>query len=589
MSIETKLSTLRQLMEKNGIDTYIITKLDPHQSEYAAAHWNGVQFICGFEGSAGMVVVTKNSAKFFTDSRYTVEAKLLFANGPMDFSDIASQYIDYAVQETPRGGTIGFDGRAMSALSADNILEKCATNDISTKTDIDLLEEFWNDRPEISQTPVYEHALEYCGTPRDEKLAKVRAQMAELNATHYVISSLDDICWLFNLRGGDTPITTTFYAFALITADSATLFADDKKIADVRTILQADNITISPYNAIYTHFIENNLSDAKVLVSPGKCCQNLYLAITKHSTVEKIDTDITAALKAIKNSTEMASIEAAHVQDGAAIVRLIKWIRENVATGNLTEYDICQKVETLRKMGNTFVKRSFDTIAGYNGNGAIVHYRPSEKSTATLKPSGMVLVDSGGNYYNGTTDITRTISLGEASSAMMEDYTLVLKSHISLAKAVFRKGTLAATVDMLARAPMWEYFKHYNHGTCHGVGFFLNVHESFGTSLKAGQGSVLEPGMVLTNEPGMYIENSHGIRLENIIIVIEAASNEFGEFFKFKNVTMCPFDLNLVIPTMLTDAERSWLNAYHKQVYTTLCPLLTEAEQKFLQHECREI
>ena len=587
MSIETKLGALRKLMEEANIDTYIITKLDPHQSEYAADYWNGVQFICGFEGSAGTAVVTKTAARFFTDGRYTVEAKRLFANEPMDFSDTPTQYIEYALQETPHGGTIGFDGRAVSALSAADILEKCAANEISTKTDVDLLGEFWQDRPEISNNPVYEHTLNYCGVSRSEKLAQVRAKMAELGATHYVISSLDDICWLLNLRGDDTPITTTFYAFALITAENAVLFTDEAKIANVREILQNDGVSAAPYDAIYTHFADGSFSSAKVLVSPGKCCHSLYLAINEHSSLEKIDTDITSALKAIKNPTEIANIETAHVHDGAAIVRLIKWIRENVSAG-ITEYDISIKAEQMRRMESTFVKKSFDTIAGYNANGAIVHYRPSQEKAATLG-NGMVLVDSGGNYYSGTTDITRTIGLGEASSAMKKDYTIVLKSHIALSKAVFRKGTPAATVDMLARAPMWENFKHYNHGTCHGVGFFLNVHESFYTSLKAGQPPALEPGMVLTNEPGLYVENSHGIRLENIVIVTEAASNEFGEFFKFKNATMCPFDLNLVVPQMLTDTEREWLNAYHRQVYNKLCPLLNADEQKFLQHECRAI
>ena len=583
MTIREKISELRNLMKDRNIDTYVVTKFDPHQSEYSISYFSGVSFISGFTGSQGTFVITKTEAGLFTDGRYYIQATkelngsgiVLLKEGQPGTPTLA----EYCANNTAKGGTIAFDGRTISKKQAKDILEKADNNNINLITDIDLLNDIWQDRPAIPNEPVFHHDIKYTGKTVSQKLEEVRTKMSIKNADAYIISSLDDIAWLFNLRGSDVPYSTIFFAYAIITPNEAILFTDKKDLN------LDDGITVKPYEDIYKYELTTN---SNVMFCEARICMKLYERIKKHKCTE-LEFDITTELKAQKSDAEMKNIENAYIKDGVAVVKFIKWLKETVGTSTITEYDVAQKILEFRRQQAEFLGASFNTIAAYNGNGAMMHYRVDKDTAAEILPQGLLLVDSGGHYLDGTTDITRTIVMGNASNDMKKHFTLTLKSVIALSVAKFLHGTTGVKLDTIARMPMWQNNLDYKCGTGHGIGFCLNVHEGpHGIGFR-GTNTVIEAGMMYSIEPGVYIENEYGIRTENIAVCEKSVSNDFGDFMCSRTITFCPIDIEGILTDLLTSEEKSWINSYHREVYEKLESYLTDEEKTFLKHETREI
>ncbi len=588
MEVNDKLKALRQLMESEGIDTYIITKFDPHQSEYSPDYWNGVMFISGFTGSAGTVVITKDKACLWVDGRYDVQAvnqtkgtefQVLKTSDPK-----TKDYLEFAKDETKKEGKIGFDGRTLSFEVGRKLQKLVKHKQIKLETELDLCGKIWTDRPQTSVAPVYNFLEKYCGKSRTDKIKAVREKMDQDGVNVYVISSLDDIAWLFNLRGNDSLHCTFFAAFAVIDEESATLFIHGEKAKDVKELLENDGISVKEYEDVKAYLEQYSNCDRyiNIALNPLTTSFSLSLAITGLNYMETTP-DYTTSLKAVKNDVELLNLEKANVIDGVAMVRFIKWVKENAGTGELTEYNVDDALLKFRQMGENFVMPSFSTIAAYMGNAAMMHYSATEVKHDKIMPKGMLLVDSGGQYLYGTTDITRTIVLGEITPEMKKDFTLVLISHINLATAKFLYGASGTNLDILSRYPMWQNGLDYKCGTGHGLGFFLNVHEGPHSIRMQSNSIKLEIGMIMTNEPGIYRENQYGIRTENTVKVVPHSTTEFGEFLCFETFSYCPIDLNGIEKDMLTTDQLDWLNKYHKTVYEKLSPYLSEDEKVWLK------
>ena len=585
-----KLKDLRKLMEREKIDTYVITKFDPHKTEYGAEYWNAVKFISGFTGSAGMVVITKDDAGLWTDGRYFIQAENQIQGTGIKLHKIGEpttkDIFSYVKDETKEGGVVAFDGRTLFVTEANKLEQKLKTKNIKIRTDIDLIGEIWEERAAQGKNEIYEHEIKFAGKERSEKIQEIRKKMKEDGAEIYIISSTDDIAWLFNLRGNDIPNHTTFASFTVITENEVTLYVDSEKIYKVKEKLEKENIIIQEYDEIYDHL--NKIEKTKnVLINPG--CTNYYMYKKLEGTniIEK-EVDITTDLKAIKNEIELKNIENVNIRDGIAMVKFIKWSKENA--GNITELDADEKISEFRKQGDNFLFESFDTIAGYMANAAMMHYKATKDSCSRVEAKGMLLVDSGGNYLDGTTDITRTFAVGEVTEEMKEDFTLVLKAHIGIATAIFLYGATGSNLDILARRHMWDRGIDYKSGTGHGIGYCLNVHEGpHGIRMSPVNEIKLEKGMLITNEPGIYRKDEHGIRTENTVLVVEKEQTQFGTFLKFETISYCPIELKLVKVEMLSEEEKEWLNSYHKTVYEKLSPLLNEEEKAWLQSETKSI
>ncbi len=591
MKVKDRINTLRTLMNKEKINTCIITKNDPHQSEYSPDFWNEVKYISGFSGSNGVVVITSEKAGLWTDGRYSIQAeKELEGSGIEVYITTNTGTIDYltfAKDETPENGVIAFDGRTISVIEARNLNKKVQYKNINLKTDIDLVGEIWKDRPSLSQYKVFEHDIKYCGKSRNEKVNELRQKMKQEDSNVYVISSADDIAWLFNLRGKDMEGVPFFASYAVIDETNATIFIHGEKGTDVKTILENDNIILKDYYEIYD-YLKNLKNISTILINPFKTSYSLYKVIEQHP-IKNIAIDITSNFKAIKNETELKNIENTNIRDGIAMLRFSMWLQENVKKSDISEFDIALKIEEFRKSCENYFDQSFSTIAAYMSNAAMMHYRAKEDSCSKLKPEGMLLVDSGGNYLDGTTDITRTYILGEISEKMKRDFTLVLKSHISLAKAIFLYGTTGSNLDVLARLPMWSNCMDYKSGTGHGIGFFLSVHEGPHRISQIPNNTPLEIGMIMSNEPGVYRQNEYGIRTENTMKVVEHSESEFGKFLKFEVISYFPIDLKGIDINMLNDEEKDWLNNYHKTVFDKLSPYLNDLEAEWLKNETKPI
>jgi len=590
MTINEKLTKLRGLMQQNGVDTYIITKNDPHGSEYAKAYWSGVKFISGFTASMANVVVTLDRAIVWTDSRYTIQAEIELGGTEFETFNIADpengNLLDFVAKNTKSGGTIGFDSRTLLARTVLDLKSKIGDSGIKLNPNLDLLGEIWENKPVPTSDKVFEHELKYCGVSRAEKIANVREQIKAKNGDVYVISSLDDIAWLFNLRCNDADSNTTFESYAFVSEGKVALFAHPQKIADVKSMLENEGIEVLEYNDAKA-YISNEIKGKTVLIAPSKTCYNLYEALESSKIVE-LDFDITTKMKAVKNSVEIENARNAHLKDGISVTRFMKWIKENVGKTPMNEYTAGEMLDNMRKDADTFVHKSFNTICGYMPNGAIIHYRAEESTALPINPSGVLLVDSGGNYLDGTTDITRTIAMGEVTNEMKEDFTLVLKGLINLSMAKFIKGSTGAVLDVLARSALWDEGKDYKHGTGHGIGQFLSVHEG-PQNISSRSTVVLEEGMMISNEPGFYKKDEYGIRSETIILVKPFKETEYGEFLEFETLTMSPFDLELIIKDMLTEKELKWLNDYHAEVYEKQSKYLNEEEKAWLKNATRAI
>ena len=580
----SNLNNLREVMKKENVDYYIIPSGDSHQSEYVPEYYKGRAYVSGFTGSAGTLLVGIEESYLWTDGRYFIQAeKELNGSGiklmKMNIPGYPS-LIEWIKNNVKEGKTLAFDGSTISTNEYKNYKELSEKNGFNIKMDKDFLNEIWSDRPELSKEKIFIHDIKYCGRCTSEKLQEVRDEMKKLEGENYVIASLDDIAWLFNIRGNDIAYNPVALAYALISDNEAVLYIDEEKVAnDDKRRLEAQGVTLKPYNDIYKDI--KNVTES-IIIDGAKVNGKLYYLISEDVKIIE-NLNITTSLKAVKNEVEIKNMEVSQVRDGVAMVKFIKWLKENVGKINMTEISASDKLEEIRAKGEYFKGLSFNTIAGYKDHAAMMHYSATEESQYELNSEGMLLIDSGAQYLDGTTDITRTFILGSITEEEKRDFTLVLKSHIAL-------GTNGCNLDAIARRPLWKYGMDYKCGTGHGVGFFLNVHEGPQGIRPFGNTIALEPGMILTNEPGVYKENKHGIRTENTLLVTKAFKNdEMGEFYKFDTISYCPIDLEGVDVSLLDEEEREWLNNYHRTVYEKLSPYLTEEEKKFLEKETRSI
>ena len=584
----SKLKKLREVMKKYNINYYIIPSADPHQSEYVAEYYRGRAEVSGFTGSAGTLLVGEKEAKLWTDGRYFIQAAEQLQGTGIDLMKMATpgydtidQWIEKNIKENE---TLGFDGSCYSANQYKELLKIAKKNSFKIKMDKDLLEEIWNDRPSLPEDKIFVHDEKYCGKSVKEKISEVRKYMKENEAQNYLLTSLDDIAWLFNIRGNDILFNPVVLSYAIITENEAKLYINKSKVDDeVEEALKAQEVVIYDYNEIEEHV--KQLKE-NTLIDPAKVNAKLY-SLLSCTITEKLN--VTTNLKAIKNEIEIANFENAHIKDGVAMVKFIKYLKDNVGKEKVTEISASKKLSELRSQGELAKGDSFGTIAGYKEHAAMMHYSATAESDYELKKQGLFLVDSGGQYLDGTTDITRTFVLGDITEEEKRDFTLVLKGHINLAKAKFLKGATGCNLDILARGPLWEQGLDYKCGTGHGIGFFLNVHEGPQSIRQNGNIVPLEPGMMLTNEPGVYKEGKFGIRTENVMVVVKDEINDCGEFYKFETISYCPIDLNGVKVELLSDDEKAWLNNYHKKVYDKLSPYLNDEEKKLLKEETREI
>lgn len=592
MDVKKRIEKLRNLMKENKIDAYIIPSFDAHQSEYVADHWKSRQWISGFTGSAGTVVITLDDAGLWTDGRYYIQAEKQLEGSGIRLFKMADlgvpSYTEWLKDTLTEGSTVGFDGSVFSVDLFKGMEKAFKSKNINIKIEKDLIDEIWKDRPEIPKELVFLHGIKYAGKSRVEKLNKVRTNMSSKGANYYLLTSLDDIAWLLNIRGNDVPNNPVVISNVLVGEDKCYLFVDASKVThDVTLGLETDGIEIKGYNEI--HQILNQLTiDDSVIFDANKTSISMYNSI--NSDAAKIEEpNITTALKAIKNEVEIENLRNCQVSDGLAMVKFIKWLKESVTKEKITEISAQEMLESFRRQQDLFVEPSFDTIAGYKDHAAMMHYKATKETQYTLKDEGFFLVDSGGQYFNGTTDTTRTIVLGKLTEEEKRDFTLVLKGNIALSSVKFLEGATGSSLDVLARQPIWEYGLDYKCGTGHGVGFFLNVHEGPQGFRKEPNSVKLEKGMVITNEPGIYKEGKHGVRTENIMLVVEEEKTEFGQFMSFEAITYCPIDLDGIDKDMLTDKEKKWLNDYHKMVYKKLSPYLDDEHKSWLKKETREI
>lgn len=587
----SNLEKLREVMKSENIHYYIIPSSDAHQSEYVAKYFKGREFVSGFTGSAGTLLVGLKEAYLWTDGRYFIQAdRELNGRGIslMKMRTPGYPTIEEWIEKNVKAGEVlGFDGSVFSVDQYEGYLKIANRNNFNINMNKDLLNNIWDIRSELPNKKIFIHEIKYSGKYAKEKLEEVRNHMKEVSAENYILSSLDDIAWLCNIRGNDIDFNPVALSYAIIKLDSAVLYISGEKVdAETKATLNKEGFDIAEYSDVEK---DVKLIKGKAIIDSGKLNAKLFTALNKDVEVIK-EMNITTKLKAIKNSTEIANWEVSQVRDGVAMVKFIKWLKSNIGKEKITEISASEKLTAFRAQGENYKGDSFGTIAGYKDHAAMMHYSATEASEYELKPEGMFLVDSGAQYLDGTTDITRTFILGPITEEEKRDYTLVLKGHIALASAKFLRGTTGVNLDILARRPLWNYGIDYKCGTGHGVGFFLNVHEGPQGIRPVGNSVVLEPGMILTNEPGVYKEGKHGIRTENTLIVEkDVKSEEFGEFYKFRTISYCPIDLEGINVDMLSSEEKEWLNEYHKMVFEKLSLYLNEDEKVFLKHETRTI
>lgn len=595
--VNERIKNLRRVMKEAGIDMYFIPTSDYHDSEYVNAYFRGRAWLSGFTGSAGMMVVTQDKAVVWSDGRYFIQAEQQLSNTCIDFYRMGEEGyptpLAFMKDEINEGGVLGFDGKVVSTVFARNLERALEKKKAHIKYDEDLLEQIWLDRPALPNDQIYELKLAYAGKSLADKVQDVRNYMKQIKANKYVLTALDDIAWLLNIRGNDVSNNPVVLSYVLMSEEELILYIDKSKIYDEVLNYFVDNhVSIKEYSAIYEDIKGFNEKDS-VLLDMERC--NYAIIKTIGSDVKIVNrSNPTTLMKAIKNDTELANLRAAHIKDGVAVTKFMYWLKNNVGKIAMDEISVDKKLHHLRASQEHFLDESFATIAAYNANAAMMHYSATEENKAVLKPEGMLLVDSGGQYLEGTTDITRTFALGPVDAQWKRDFTLTLKGMIQLSQARFLAGCTGINLDILARQPLWDIHIDYKCGTGHGVGYLLNVHEGphgirWKQALNRKEDTVLQAGMVVTDEPGVYIEGSHGIRCENELIVKKDIENEYGQFMEFETITFVPFDLDLIDKTYLDVSSIQWLNAYHQQVYQKIAPYLNEEEKAWLKNYTRAI
>ena len=592
MSKETfpHLEALRDLMRSKHIDAVIIPGTDPHQSEYPSEHWKFRDYVSGFTGSNGTAVVTLDDAGLWTDSRYFLQAaeQLEDSGFTLRKENIPGEptVLEWLGEVLDEDAVVGVDGRLFSLIEANRIEMFCAQNGFMFAPDFRAAEAIWADRPARPKNPAFVHDEALAGEDVDSKISRVVDALDAADADGLLITALDEIAWLLNLRGSDVDYTPVVIAFAYVSEDERALFIDSEKVtSEVKDHLKKYGVKIKDYDDI-EKFLGKISSTATVMVDPNRVSDALGQAMICNKTYMASPV---IALKGVKNECQIAGFRQAMLYDGAAMVRMMMWLEQNVANG-ITEMDVDRRLQQERAAYASNRGDSFHMIAGYKDHGAIVHYEATDESAYTLAPDGLLLIDTGGQYLEGTTDITRTISLGNPTAAEKHDYTLILKGHLALARAVFPKGTMGVQLDVLARGPLWNEGMTYLHGTGHGVGHFLGCHEGPQSIRMEANPTPLELGMVTSNEPGIYKTGEYGIRTENLLLCVPACSNEeWGEFYKFESLTLFPYDTTLMDMDMLNREEVKQINDYHAMVCERLRPLLSADEAQWLEQKCKSI
>lgn len=590
-TINNRIAALRAHIAQEQIQAFIIPSTDPHLSEYVAPHWQSREWISGFTGSAGTVVVTAKDAGLWTDSRYFLQAArqlegtcITLYKEMLPETPNIPEFLSAHLQE---GDCVGIDGKMFSAEEVEHLQKELKKSGICIKSIADPMQLLWTDRPAMPLAPAFVYDTKYAGMSFTEKLPAVRQAMEATGADSLLLSALDEIAWLLNIRGNDVHCNPVVVSYLLIEKDKVNYFVQPQKVTpELAEYFSANGISVHPYEEIGDYL--NSFNAHSILMNPAKTNYAIYSAIRPGCLIINGASPV-ALLKAIRNKQEIAGIHAAMQRDGVALVKFLKWLDEAVPAGKETEISVDKKLHTFRAAQPLYMGESFDTIAGYKEHGAIVHYEATPETDVTLKPEGFLLLDSGAQYLDGTTDITRTIALGPLTEEEKTDYTLILKGHIALAMAVFPEGTRGAQLDVLARMPIWKERMNYLHGTGHGVGHFLNVHEG-PQSIRMNENPVaLQPGMVTSNEPGVYKAGSHGIRTENLVLTVPAGEGMFGKYLKFETLTLCPICRKGIIKELLTAEEIGWLNDYHRTVYEKLSPDLNNDEREWLKETCKAV
>ncbi len=592
MTANEKLTALRAAMKNAGVDAYIIPSADPHQSEYVADHWKIREWASGFTGSAGYLSVDAHHAGLWTDSRYTAQAEheLTGTDWRVHAQNVqgAPEHIQALAESLKPGSVVGCDGRLFSTDSVRAMKKAFDPKDIRLVTNVDLASSIWKDRPAPPPHPVFEHPDWYAGRSRAEKLSLVRQSMQKNAENWRLITTLDDIAWTLNLRGADVESNPTFIAYLVVGDQKSYLFIDDQKVPEeIKIALRHDGVHIKPYNEIdpFLHDLNENQT---IGVDPDTLSRHLELAIREASVFNSPTP--TQRLKACKNETELRHIRYAMVKDGVALTRAFRWIEQTLAQRTLTEYEIAAMLAQYRSQQADYMGESFNAIVSYKKNGGVIHYRPTPENSAIVEKNDILLIDSGGQYIDGTTDITRTIALGEPTAEQKLHFTLVLKGMIALSMLKFPVGTRGVQMDAVARIPLWEHGLNYPHGTGHGVGYFLNVHEppqGFTPSWTQRGKTVMEAGMLTSNEPGFYKDGEYGIRIENLIVAVP--DEKYPDFLRFDTVTLFPIDQKMTDVSLLDAKEKNWLNQYHQTVRRELAPHLNPEERDWLAQACKEI
>ena len=596
MTIKQKLNALRILMKEKKIDAYLVATDDFHGSEYVGDYFKCRKYITGFTGSAGTAIITQDMAGLWTDGRYFIQAAdqlrdttiELFKSGEPGVPTV-HQFLNDKLEE---GMCLGFDGRTVSAREAEELQELLQEKHITFSVNDDLIGEIWEDRPALSCEPVMELDIRWTGKSRADKIAEIREQMKAKEADTFILTSLDDIAWLLNIRGNDIHCCPVVLSYLVMMENELRLYANAAAFSEeICSNLEADGVKIYPYDDVYS-YVQSISSDKKVLLSRANVNSRLVSNIPSEVTILD-EPNLTLLPKAVKNETEMENERIAHIKDGVAVTKFIHWLKKNVTRTTITELSAAEKLYQFRSEQEHFLGDSFDPIIAYGTHAAIVHYSATEATDIPLEARGMVLADTGGHYLEGTTDITRTIVLGPVTAKEKKFFTAVLRGNLNLAAAKFKYGCTGLNLDYLARGPLWELGEDYNHGTGHGVGYLLNVHEGPNSfrwkNLPGNPAPVLEEGMITSDEPGYYLENEFGIRHENLVLCKKAEKTSFGQFMCFEPLTMVPFDLEGINPEEMTERERKLLNDYHQKVYTTISPYLDEEEKEWLKQATREI
>ena len=587
MTVNQRIEALREVMKREHLAAFIFPSTDPHQGEYVPDHWNGREFISGFNGSAGTAVVTMTSAALWTDSRYFIAAEEQLRGTEFQLMKLkmpgTPTIAEWIGKECGAGSEVGLDGMVNSANEVKELIADLRQQGgITLRTNLDPLAQVWTDRPVIPENSVEIYPMQYAGESCHEKLARIRKALREKHADGMLVSALDDIAWTLNLRGTDVHCNPVFVSYLLISSKNVTLYINKVKLTpEVETYLKAEGVEVAPYEDVakgLKAYFEYN-----ILLDPDEVNYTLYKQVTRE--IVEVESPV-KRMKTVKNATEIEGFKSAMLKDGIAMVKFLSWLKPAVEAGGQTEISIDKKLTSLRAEQPLYRDISFDTIAGYQAHGAIVHYEATPETDIPLKPEGFLLLDSGAQYLDGTTDITRTIALGPLTEEQKRIYTLVLKGHIQIELCKFPAGASGTQIDILAREAMWREGLNYLHGTGHGVGTYLNVHEGPHQFRMEWKPAPLVAGMTITDEPGIYLEGKFGVRIENTLLITPYKQTQFGEFLQFESLTLCPIDTTPIVKEMLLAEEVDWLNQYHKQVYDTLAPHLNNDEATWLKQAC---